>query len=416
MDRIIEKKKWTARRIAVIAGITFLFLFIAWLILMKSTKSRLYVEKDELTFAFVEYSDFQEFIPIDGVVNPKTTIFIDAIQGGTVEKIFVEDGAILKKGDPILKLLNDDMALRYMDQETRMYDAINNLQNSKFSIERTKYIQQKEIAQLQAEISKVTNEFSRKKVLHKDKLISEKEFEDAERDYKLTVKQLQLSLQLQRLDSISAYEQIKQINSSVDRMYTNLHLLNQNLENLYIKAPADGQLSSFSVEIGQTKSAGEHLGQIDVQDGVKLKANVDERYIGRVHIGQKADIEFNSKSYELEVRKIYTDVSGGSFQVDLLFTSEVPENMKRGQTFQVRLQFSSPQKALVIRRGGFFQETGGNWIFVVNKNGETASKTQIKLGRQNTGYYEVLEGLKEGDQVVISSYDGYGNKDELILK
>jgi len=416
MDRIIEKKKWTLRRIGLIAGISFFILFLAWLILMKTNKTRLYVDKDEIAFSTVEYSEFQEFIPVDGIVYPKTTIYIDAIQGGTVEKVFVEDGAMLRKGDPILKLLNDDMALRYMDQETRMYDAINNLQNSKFSIERTKLTQQKEIAQLQSEISRVTSEYDRKKQLFQQKLISTKEYEDAERDYNITIKQLQLSLQLQKLDSVSATEQIRQIGSSIQRMHNNLQLLNQNLENLYIKSPADGQLSSFNVEIGQTKSAGEHLGQIDVQDGIKLKANVDERYVGRVQLGQKADVEVDNKKYDLEVRKIYTDVTGGSFQVDLFFTDQIPENVKRGQTFQVRLQFSSPEKALVISRGGFFQETGGNWIYVLTPDRSKAVKTNIRLGRQNTGYYEVLEGLKEGDLVVISSYDGYGNKDELILR
>lgn len=417
MDRIIEKKKWTVRRILTIVFSVAFGLFILYLLFFRDKQSKLYVNEEQLSIAEVKRDRFQEFIPVDAVVYPKTTIYIDAVQGGTVESVFVEDGAILDKGDTILKLNNADMELRYMDQETRMYDAINNLQNSKISLERSQYERELEIVNLLARIDKVKLDFQRKQELYTDTLISDQEYEDAQRDFDLSMKQLQISLELQRLDSVSMVNQTRQINNSIERMQNNLSLLNKNLQNLYIKAPANGKLSSFSVEIGETKSAGEHLGQIDkMVDGFKLRAPIDERYISTVHLGQPAEFDFAGKTYQLEIMKIYTDVTNGSFQVDLQFTGEEPKGIKRGQTVQLRLQFSSPRDATIVKRGGFFQETGGNWIYVVDPSGEYATKRNIRLGRQNTSYYEVLEGLDPGEKVIISSYDAFGGKDKLVFR
>jgi len=417
MDRIIEKKKWTSKKILTIGLAATFGMFIIYLLFFRDKQSRLYVEKSQLSVAEVKLDRFQEFIPVDGVAYPKTTIYIDAVQGGTIEEVFVEDGANLQKGDPILKLVNADMELQYMDQETRMYDAINNLQNSKVSLERSKFSRQLEIVSLESQIDRVKLDFIRKQQLHKDALISEKEFEDARRDYDLTMKQLQISLELQRLDSVSMVEQSRQINNSIDRMHNNLSLLNRNLQNLVIKSPATGKLSSFSVEIGQTKTAGEHLGQIDMmEDGFKLRANIDERYISTVYIGQEAEFDFAGKTFQLEIMKIYTDVNNGSFQVDLKFTAGEPKEIKRGQTVQLRLKFSSARDAIIVKRGGFFQETGGNWIYVIDPSGEFAVKRSIRLGRQNTNFYEVMEGLQPGEKVIVSSYEAFGKKDKLVFK
>ncbi len=417
MDRIIEKKKWTAKKILIIIFLMAFGFFLIYLLFLRDKQSRLYVNEEQLSITKVRQDRFQEFIPVDGVVYPKTTIYIDAVQGGNVESVFVEDGAILEKGDTILKLNNADMELRYMDQETRMYDAINNLQNSKVNLERSQFVRQLEIVNLLAEIDRVNLDFNRKQKLYNEKLISDKEYEDAKRDHELTMKQLGISLELQRLDSISMVSQTRQINNSIQRMQNNLALLNKNLQNLYIKAPANGKLSSFSVEIGETKQAGEHLGQIDrMKDGFKLRTPIDERYISTVHLGQEAEFDFAGKTYQLEIMKIYTDVTNGSFQVDLQFTGEEPSGIKRGQTVQLRLQFSSPREATIVKRGGFFQETGGNWVYVVDPSGEFATKRNIRLGRQNTNYYEVLEGLEPGEQVIISSYDGFGSKDKLVFR
>jgi len=416
MDRIIEKKKWTLTRIIMLGAIAIFALFLMWLLIFRDKRSSVYVDRNQVSIAEVYKGKFQEFIPVDGVVFPRNTVYIDAVQGGIVEAVYVEDGAILKKGDPILKLANANMELSYMDQETRMYDAINNLANTRINIEQLKYTRQKEITELQYQIDKIQTDFARKQQFYKDSLISRKEWEDAKRDYDFSLKQLQITLRLRKLDSISGVAQGSQINSSMDRMYNNLSLLRKNMDNMTIKAPADGKLSSFIVEIGETKTAGEHLGQIDLMDGFKLRANIDERYISRVFNGQKAEFDLGGKVYKLEISKIYTDVSNGTFQVDLLFDGPQPDDIKRGQTVQLRVQFSGANDAIIVKRGGFFQETGGNWIYVVDPSGSYATKRPIKIGRQNTSEYELLDGLNPGEKVIVSSYELFGGKEKLIFR
>jgi HlyD family secretion protein len=416
MDKVIEKKKWTPKKIATIIGVAAFVFFIVYLLFLRDNSSKLYVDRNQLTIAPVLADKFQEFIPIDGVVFPKTTTYIDAVQGGVVEQKYVEDGAMLHKGDTIIKLLNTAMELSYMEQETRMLAEINNLTNTKLALEQNTYYREKEIVQLRYQIDGAKIDFARKESLYKDSIISPKEYEDAKREFDFTVKQLNISLNLQRLDSMSGSNQTKAINTSLERMDINLHLLRKNIENAYVKSPANGKLSSFSVEIGEMKSAGAHLGQIDMQDGFKLEADIDERYISRVFIGQGAEFDFNGKNYQLEIIRIYTDVTNGSFQVDMHFLGEYPPSIKRGQTIQLRLKFSSETDAIIIKRGGFFQETGGNWIYVVDESGSFAIKRSIRINRQNTNYYEVMEGLQPGEQVIVSSYDSFGDKDKLIFK
>jgi len=416
MDRIIEKKKWTTKKILQYAAIAVFVFFLLYIFLLRDRSSRINIERSQLTFAKVTLDNFQEFIPVDGVVLPRTTIYIDAVLGGTVETKFVEDGAEVKKDDTILKLSNANMQLSYMDQETRMYDAINNLQNSRIALEQNKFLRQKEITNLLYQIDEVKTEFDRAQKLYDDGVYTLKEYQDARRDYEFSSKQLLISIELQRLDSISAEEQKRQIAASVERMRANLTLLKSNMEKLLVRAPADGVLSSFNVEIGETRSAGERLGQIDIMDGYKMRANIDERYVSRVVPGQEAELDFGGKTYQLYVQKIFTGVTGGAFQVDMLFKDEVPDNIKRGQTIQMRLQFSTPTEALILKRGGFFQQTGGNWVYIVDPSGDYAVKRNIRLGRQNTRFYEVLEGLENGEEVIISSYESFGNKDKVVLK
>jgi HlyD family secretion protein len=416
MDRIIEKKKWTTKKLLQYAAIAVFIFFLAYILLLRDRSSRINVDKNQVTIAKVALDNFQEFIPVDGVVQPKTTIYIDAVLGGTVETKYVEDGARVKKDDVILKLSNANMQLSYMDQETRMYDAINNLQNSRIALEQNKFLRQKEITNLLYQIDQVQTEYERAQKLFDDGVYTLKEYQDAKRDHEFSKKQLLISLELQRLDSVSTEEQKRQIAASVERMKTNLSLLQSNMEKLLVRAPADGELSSFNVEIGETRSAGERLGQIDIMDGYKMRASIDERYVSRVVPGQEAELDFSGKTYQLYVSKIYTGVTGGAFQVDMLFKDEVPDNIKRGQTIQMRLQFSTPTEALILKRGGFFQQTGGNWVYVVDPSGDIAIKRNIKLGRQNTRYYEVLEGLEEGEEVIVSSYENFGDKDKVVLK
>jgi HlyD family secretion protein len=416
MDRIIEKKKWTAKKILTITAVSAFAFLIIYLLFFRDKSSRLYVDRNQLTIVDVLKDKFKEFIPIDGVVYPKTTVYIDAVQGGVVENVYVEDGDFLQKGDTIMKLLNTQMELSYMEQETRMLAEINNLQNTTLSLEQNKYLRQKEITQLQYQIEIVESDFERKLTLYKEKVISDQEFEDAERENRFTLKQLDISLKLQKIDSVATVKQQLNINNSMSRMTANLQLLRKNMENAYVKCPAEGVLSSFDVEIGETKSAGMHLGQIDKEDGFKLEANIDERYISRVFVGQPAEFDFGGITYILNINKIYTDVTNGSFQVDMLFDDASPGHIKRGQTLQIRLIFSGETDAVIIKRGGFFQETGGNWIYVVDPGGTFASKRNIRINRQNTNFYELMEGLTPGEKVIISSYDSFGDKDKLIFR
>lgn len=417
MDRIIEKKKWTIKKILAISLITVFLIFLVYLLFIRDTSAKLYIDRNQLTIATVMEDKFQEFIPVDGIVFPKNTFYIDAIQGGVVEAIFAEDGDIVNKGDTLLKLLNTAMELNYMEQETRMLAEINNLQNTRLSLEQNKYIRQKEIVQLEYQIDLTDRDFQRKVQLFEDSVIALKEFEDAEREFKFTRKQLNISLELQRLDSISREVQKRDIEKSLRRMNSNLNLLRKNIENAYVKAPADGKLSSFNLEIGQTKSAGEQLGQIDMMEGFRLDARIDERYVSRVFIGQEAALNYAGTVYQLFVGKIYTNVTGGAFKVELYFKDDnAPEDIKRGQTVQLRLMFSSANEAIIVKRGGFFQETGGNWIFVLDESGGFAYKRPIRISRQNTNFYEVTEGLKPGEQVIVSSYDSFSKKDKIIFK
>lgn len=416
MDRPIKKKKWTVRKLLTYGAIAAFAFFLVYLLFLRDKQSRLYVNKDQLSIAVVLEDKFQEFIPTDGVVFPKNTVYIDAVTGGIVEEVYVEDGAILTKGDPILKLMNANMELSTMEQETRMLDAINNLQNTKIQLEQSRFIREKEMADLSYALQQAKIDYERKEKLISNEVISQKEWEDAERTYFGLKRQLELSRELQKLDSIFAYSQIKQINTSILRMGNNLELLRKTIENLKIKAPVDGKLSSFSAEIGEIKQAGVHLGQIDMMDGFKLKARIDERYTSRVFVGQEAEFDFNKKTYSMYISKIYTDVTNGTFDVDLLFTDDSPESIKRGQTFQLRVIFSSATDAIIVKRGGFFQETGGNWIYVVNPSGDFAEKREINIGRQNTRYYEVKGGLDPGEKVIVSSYKSFGGKDKLIFR
>lgn len=417
MDRIIKKKKWTPKRITSIILIAAFLFFIVYLIFLRDKSSKLYVEKDQLTIVSVLKDKFQEFIPIDGVVAPKGLIQIDAVQGGVVEQIFVEDGANLKKNDTLVKLMNAATELSYMEQETRMLAEINNLSTTQLTLDQSKFIRQKDIIQLQYQIDIAKKNFDRMSGLYKDSVISLKEYEDSKRDFEFSLKQIELSLELKRLDSITSAKQSMAISNSLKRMQENLELLRKNMQNAYVRSPGNGKLSGFHLEIGETRAAGSNLGQIDLQTGFELQANIDERYIARVDYGQGAEFELNGVKYELYIEKIYTDVTSGSFRVDLYFKDDNhPETIKRGQTIPLRLKFDSETDAIIIKRGGFYQETGGNWIYILDETESFATKRNISLNRQNTNYYEVVEGLQPGEKVIVSSYESFGDKDKLIFR
>lgn len=416
MDRIIEKKKWTTKRITIIAAISLLVLLVVYMLFFRDHSSSLYVDKDRLTIATVEHGQFQEFIPVDGVVQPIVSIYVDAVFGGRVEKIFQRDGAQVEEGDKILQLSNAQIEMNYMQQENRALEVLDRYQNTRLGLERNMFSLERELLELKYHLDIVEKDFERKEGFYEDDLISEKEYEDALRDYQYAWQSYEIGRRNLQHDSLYMERQMDQINESIDRMQENMHMLHETLDNLIVRAPISGQLSSFDAERGETKERGENLGQIDVLDGYNLRARIDERYINRAYVGQPASFDYNGDTYDLEISKIYSNITGGAFEVDMVFTDEEPDGIRRGQTLQLRLQFSSVTDALIIPRGGFYQSTGGNWIYVVNPSGTQATKRDIRIRRQNIRHYEVADGLEPGERVIVSSYDSYGDQDRLVFR
>lgn len=413
MDKTIDRKKWTLKRLLVVVVTSIIIILFVLYFLLRDNRLQMDVMREQVQVYKVATREFMDYLPVEGIVYPRNSIKIDAVEGGIVQEIFVEDGQELKKGQLILKLQNSNMELQFMEQETRIYDAINNLQNTQINLERNKYSRRKEIVELEFSIDKLKTDFNRKKILFDKKVIALEDYEDVERDFKESRLQLELSLKLTRIDSIS-YEQRKQnIQNSIERMYTNLELLRKNFDNLYVKAPETGILSSFQLELGETIQSGEHFGQLDMAGGVLIKANIDERYSTRVFKGQMAVLDHDGKNIELKVEKIYSTIDAGSFQFDMIFSSNESIFFKRGKTLQLRLLFSNPEETIVVKKGSFFQETGGNWIYVLSSDGKCAVKRNIQIGRQNALYYEIIDGLKSNESVIISSYDRFKNIDKL---
>jgi len=417
LDRKIEKKAWYKRRniqIGIGGGIIFLILII---LILSDTGSKLNVEKEKITISEVKKGDFQEFIPVTGNIMPITTVFLDAVQGGAVEKKFVEEGAMLKKGDKILKLSNTNVQLSALQQEALTYQQINEARNSRLSIEQNSISLKRNLLAVQLTFQQDKRNYEREKALWEKKLTSKESYEQARDNYFNSIEQKKLAEENFQKDSLKSASQLIQIDESIQRLQQNLGLIRESIENLTIRAPITGQLTALNAEIGQSKSVGERLGQIDVLDGYKVRADIDEFYISRVNTGQEGSVDINGKEYRLVVKKVFPEVTNGRFQVDMFFKDNVaPSKLRRGQTLQIRLELGDLTKTLLLSRGGFYQKTGGQWVYVVDPAGNYAVKRQIKLGRQNPDFFEVLDGLQPGDKVVTSSYDTYGDIDKLVFK
>ncbi|MFN2440132.1 MAG: efflux RND transporter periplasmic adaptor subunit, partial [Chitinophagaceae bacterium] len=369
-----------------------------------------------ITISEVKKSSFQEFIPVNGVVMPVTTIYLDAIEGGRVEEKFVEDGAMVKKGTPILRLSNTDLELSLANQETAVFEVLTQMQGTKNNAVQNTIQQLNQKAEVENALAEAERVYKLNKHLHEEKVIGSQEFKASENNYTYQVNRKKLNDKTLNQDEISNKQQIGQMAASYSRMQNALGLMRRKVGDLVVRAPVDGQLTALDAEIGQSKNKGERLGQIDVMSGYKLRVDIDEHYISRIIIGQMGETSVAGKTYKLRIKKVYTQVNNGRFQVDMEFMEAVPEGIRRGQSLQIRLALSDETQALLVAKGGFFQQTGGNWIFKVNDDGTKAYKVDVQLGRQNPDYYEVLSGLQPGDKVVTSSYENYGNMQELILK
>nr|MBP6795139.1 HlyD family efflux transporter periplasmic adaptor subunit [Saprospiraceae bacterium] len=399
MDRPIEKKTWTTKRLLGIAGILGLAVLIYMAYKSSSGKSKLNVDTERLMISEVTKGPFKEFIPINGVVMPITTIYIDAQEGGRVEERYVEDGAVVKKGQAILKLSNTDLELSLANQETAVFDVLTQMQNTKNNSEQNTIRQLNQMADVVNALEEAKRVYELNKRLFEEKAIGAQDLKSSENLYNYQMRRKALTDQILSQDSTSTKTQLSQMQESYSRMQNALGLMRRKVGDLIVRAPVDGQLTSLDAEFGQTKQQGNRLGQIDVLSGFKVRADIDEHYISRIFIGLEGDFTFAGKQYFLVIKKVYTQVTNGRFQVDMEFKGEVPKGIRRGQTLQIGLALGDEEVVTLIPKGGFFQTTGGNWIFKVNEAGTMAYKQDITLGRQNPNHYVVLSGLNPGDKV-----------------
>jgi HlyD family secretion protein len=398
-----------------IAGVTAIVALVAGSIYFTSGKSKYNAPIDRITISEIKKGPFQEFIPVNGVVMPLTTIYLDAVQGGRVEEKYVEDGAKLKKGDAILRLANTDVELSLANSENSVYAAQTQMQISQNNAAQNTVNKLQTMADAESAFKEAERVYSLDKKLYAQKAIGLQEYQVAENTYQYQLRKKKLAAQILKQDTLLTKVQDAQAKEQYRQMNSSLQLMRKEVADLTVRSPIDGQLTALDAEIGQNKNKGEHLGQIDGFSGLKVRANVDEHYISRVFTGLTAYYPTDDKTYKLIVKKVFTQVTNGQFQVDMQFAGETPKGLRKGQTLQIRLAFSDEAPALLLPKGGFYQQTGGNWIFKVSDDGKTAYRVDIQLNRQNPDYYEVTRGLKPGDKVITSSYENYGDIQELVL-
>lgn len=415
MDRKIKKNKWTIGRISAISGVTLLVSFILYNFIFAEKGSKLNVDTEKVTISEVVRGQFREFIPVDGNVLPIKTIRLDAIEGGNVEIKYLEGGTLVNEGDLILKLANNNLVQSFMSSETQVFRLVNELETNKLNLQRNEFILKRRLTELDFDIDEAKDNYLRGEKLRAENVISEQEFLRLKRAYDRLVSAREIEIESQVFDNKNTNIQIRQAQATLVKTRENLEMIRKNLENLYIKAPISGRLSSVNVEIGEAISQGQNIAQIDDLNGFKVRAAIDEHYISRIYEELDGTFDFNGQTYNLSIYKIYPEVINGLFSVDLKFASEIPKGIRRGQTLQIRLQLSENIEAVQIPRGSFYQTTGGNWIFVLDESDGMARRRKIRLGRQNPRFYEVLEGLQPGEKVVVSSYDGYEDKDRLVF-
>lgn len=416
MDRALPKKKWNNKRITTVAGIAAIILLIGASYYFTSGNSRLNVDRERISIAEVKNGSFREFIPVNGTVLPISTIYLDASVGGRVEEKFVEDGAILKKDDPIMRLSNTDQELSLVNQETQVLNLLTQMEIAKTNAQQNTVMHLNQMADVENAYREAKRVYDMNKKLYDRRVISKQEFQKTLNEYNYQKERKKLTQQILKQDSVSTQQSLKQSQQTYDRTRAALELMRRKVGDLIVRAPVDGQLTSFDAEIGQSKNPGERLGQIDVLSGFKVRADIDEHYITRIYPDLEGEFTLAGKSYKLRIKKVYTQVTNGRFQVDMEFIDEVPDGIRRGQTLQIRLALSDETKALLVPKGGFYQQTGGNWIFKLDKDGNSAYRVDIQLGRQNPDYYEVIQGLEPGDQVITSSYETYEKVQELMIK
>ncbi len=416
MDKPIAKKKGLKKKhLAYIAGGILIFVLI-YMAFFTDRTSTYRVEKDKLIIETIIKDQFNDYITVPGTVEPISTIFLDAQEGGRVEEILIEEGSMVKKGDIILRLSNPDLYLNILDSEAQLAEKENFLRNTQVTMEQERISIKRELINLKFDIERKERTFRQNEELMKDNLISKEEFIRSKEDLEMARSSQELFIERQRADSLFRSVQVETIKGNLENMRRNLALVRQRVENLNVRANIDGQLGLLVPEIGQSISRGANMGQINVLTSYKVSAQIDEHYIDRVRTQLTATLDRQGSLYNLVVRRVYPDVRNGTFEIDMTFTDTIPENIRTGQTYYISLQLGQPRESLLVPIGGFFQETGGQWIFVLDPSGSFATRRNISIGRKNPRYYEVLGGLQAGEKVIISGYESFGKNEKLVFK
>ena len=418
MDKIIEKKTgwrvaFTKKALPWWLG-ALLLVFVIYLIARPNNKT-LRVDKDTVTISNAVKGEFNDYIRISGRVQPMTTIQLSPQEGGIVEKILIEEGSPVKAGDAILILNNDNLDLQILNSEAELAEKENILRNTQIQMEQQKLDVRQNVLEYGTNVERLRRAYEQQKALYEDKLIAKEEYLKAEEDYQLALQKYNLMTERSRQDSLYRGTQIDRMEESLENMQLNMSMIRRRKSNLIVKAPIDGELGLLDVVLGQSIAAGTKIGQINSVGLYKVEAQIDEHYIDRVVAGLEATFERQGETYSTVIRKVYPEVRDGKFKADFKFDGEQPDNIRAGQTYYLNLQLGQPEEAVIIPRGTFYQKTGGKWIYVVNKDGTKAVKREIRIGRQNPQYYEVLEGLEPGERVITSGYDTYGDSDVLVF-
>ena len=419
MDKVIEKKKgiaaaFTKKSVKWWALGAFVILVVV--LLLTGRRSVLRVDGSTILTGTARQGEFNDYIRVSGQVQPMTTVQLSPTEGGNVKRIVVEEGSHVNEGDVIVVLGNENLDMQILNSEAELAEKENILRNTMISMEQQKLSVHQEKLSLQIEVRRARRAYEQNKTLYEEKLVAKEEYLKASEDYELAKDKLELVSDRERQDSLYRSVQIAQMHESLENMRLNMNMIRRRKENLSVKAPISGELGLLDVELGQSVAAGAKIGQINNLDSYKIEAQIDEHYIDRVAPGLEATFERQSEKYSSVIRKVYLEVRDGKFKADFRFEGQQPENIRTGQTYYLNLQLGQSAEAILIPRGSFYQNTGGKWVYVLNADGTKATKRSVRIGRQNPQYYEVLEGLAPGDKVIISSYDSFGDKDELIIK
>ena len=418
MDKIIEKKTgWRAAftKKALPWWLGALLLVLVIYLIARPNNKTLRVDKDTVTISSAVKGEFNDYIRISGRVQPMTTIQLSPQEGGIVEKILIEEGSPVKAGDAILILNNDNLDLQILNSEAELAEKENILRNTQIQMEQQKLDVRQNVLEYGMQVDRLRRAYEQQKALYEDKLIAKEEYLKAEEDYRLAKQKYDLMAERSKQDSLYRGTQIDRMEESLENMQLNMSMIRRRKSNLIVKAPIDGELGLLDVVLGQSIAAGTKIGQINSVGTYKVEAQIDEHYIDRVIAGLEATFERQGETYSTVIRKVYPEVRDGKFKADFKFDGEQPDNIRAGQTYYLNLQLGQPEEAVIIPRGTFYQKTGGKWIYVVNKEGTKAVKREIRIGRQNPQYYEVLEGLEPGERVITSGYDTYGDSDVLVF-